>query len=327
MRVLITGITGFAGSHLAEYLLHQKEEVWGMIRRRSPLEHIKGILEELKLVEGDLLDARSLQQVLMESQPEEVYHLAAQSFVPTSWRAPAETLHTNVLGEVHLLESIRQCCPFARVLIAGSSEEYGLVYPHELPIKENQPLRPLSPYGVSKVAQDLLGWQYFQSYGMHIIRARAFNHEGPRRGKMFAPSDFAHQIVRIKFYLQKSQIEVGNLDAIRDYTDVRDVVIAYVSALRKGTKGEAYNICSGKGYKIGMVLNELLDIAQLQAEIVVNQQKFRPSDVPVLVGDNSKIRQEVGWQPLIPFRQTLADLLDYWEKEIQKNSAYMSKKI
>ncbi|MHA2610092.1 MAG: GDP-mannose 4,6-dehydratase [bacterium JZ-2024 1] len=320
MKVLITGITGFAGSHLAEYLLQLGDEVWGMVRRRSPLDHIYGILEKIHLVEGDLTDVRSLQYALSESQPEEVYHLAAQSYVPTSWRAPAETLYTNVLGEVNLLESIRQCCPSATVLIAGSSEEYGLVYPEELPIKETQPFRPLSPYGVSKVAQDLLGWQYAQSYGMRIVRARAFNHTGPRRGKMFASSNFALQLCKIKLGLQEPRVEAGNLDAIRDFSDVRDVVAAYVALLRKGKTGEVYNICSGKGYRIGEVLQMLVQTAEIKVEIVQKADRMRPSDVPVLIGDNTKIRTEIGWERKIPFEQTLRDLLVYWETELRKGS-------
>ena len=196
MRVLITGITGFAGSHLADYLLaeHPEVEVFGLCRWRSRRENIVHLGDRVTLVEGDLRDEASLRQVMVDSRPDAIFHLAAQSFVPTSWRAPTETLTTNIAGQSNLFEAVRAVGLEPVIQIAGSSEEYGLVLPDEVPIVETNPLRPLSPYAVSKVAQDMLAYQYFRSYGMKTIRTRGFNHTGPRRGDVFVSSNFAKQI-------------------------------------------------------------------------------------------------------------------------------------
>src|SRR2546425_6592654 len=195
MRVLITGITGFVGSHLTELALERGADVIGALRWRSKTEHIEPLRERINLVESDLRDLLSVRALLEQARPDCIIHLAAQSFVAASWQTPSETLWTNAICQMNLFEAMRQLGSFARFLVIGSSEEYGLVYPDELPIRETNPLRPLSPYAVSKVTQDLMGWQYFKSYGMHIVRARAFNHTGPRRGESFATSNFAKQIV------------------------------------------------------------------------------------------------------------------------------------
>ena len=192
MKVLITGITGFVGSHLADYLLAKPEvEVYGIYRWRSDTKNVNHIRDKLKLWECDMKDASSVMRIISEVLPDKIFHLAAQSFVPTSWHAPAETLTTNIVGELNIFESVRQAGINPRIQIAGSSEEYGLVYENELPIKESNPLRPLSPYGVSKVGQDLLAYQYYRSYKLNVVRTRGFNHTGPRRGEVFVCSDFA----------------------------------------------------------------------------------------------------------------------------------------
>ena len=194
-KALITGITGFVGSHLAELLLSKGFEVYGIKRWRSKTENIEHIMEKLHLKEADMRDGHSLYNVIEDVKPELIFHLAAQSFVPTSWQAPADTMVTNAVGTLNLLEAVRKVGIDPAIQIAGSSEEYGLVYPDEVPIKETNPLRPLSPYGVSKVATDMLGFQYHRSYGMNIVVTRSFNHTGPRRGEVFVTSDFAKQIV------------------------------------------------------------------------------------------------------------------------------------
>jgi GDP-4-dehydro-6-deoxy-D-mannose reductase len=213
MRVLITGITGFVGSHMAELALAKGAEVFGTYRWRSRMDNIQHLLSQIRLIECDLRDAISVRNALKEAKPDWIFHLAAQSYVPTSWSAPADTMHINIIGTVNLFEALRQLDLDCRVQVAGSSEEYGLQFEHELPIKETNPLRPLSPYAVSKVAQDLLGWQYHRSYGMFIVRTRAFNHSGPRRGEVFVDSGFAWQIARIEAGLQEPVIYVGNLEA------------------------------------------------------------------------------------------------------------------
>lgn len=317
MQILITGVTGFVGSHLAEFALKMGAEVFGTYRWRSRMDNIEHLLGKIKLVECDLRDATSVRNALIEAKPEWIFHLAAQSYVPTSWTAPADTMHINVIGTVNLFEAVRQLELDCRILNAGSSEEYGLQFEHELPIKETNQLRPLSPYAVSKVAQDLLGWQYYRSYGMFIVRTRAFNHSGPRRPEAFVDSGFAWQIAKIEAGLQEPVIHVGNLDAKRDFTDVRDIVRAYWLALEKGEAGEVYNICSGKARSIREVLDSLINMAKVRTEIRQDPSRLRPSDVPVLVGDSTKFRKQTGWEPQIPYEQTLSDMLNYWRMKIK----------
>jgi GDP-4-dehydro-6-deoxy-D-mannose reductase len=318
MNILITGITGFAGSHLAEYLLKKRNiKVSGIYRWRSKTENIEQILNKIGFYECDLRDAASTTQLIKKVKPDMIFHLAAQSYVPMSWTAPSETLTTNITAQVNIFEAVRNLgLTECRIQLACSSEEYGMVFPSETPIKENNPLRPLSPYGVSKVAQDLLGYQYFMSYGLHIIRTRAFNHTGPRRGDVFATSNFAKQIVEIEKGKRKPIICVGNLEAIRDWTDVRDVVRGYYMALKDGKLGEVYNICSGKGYKIKKMLDILLSLVDCDIKIKQDPSRLRPSDVELLVGDPTKIRKAVGWKPEIKFTKTLKDLLDYWRQRV-----------
>jgi GDP-4-dehydro-6-deoxy-D-mannose reductase len=318
MRVLITGITGFAGSHLAEYLLAEQPEVevHGTYRWRSRMENIRGVVDRIHLHETDLRDGAAVHTVLARVRPETIFHLAAQSFVPSSWTAPAETLSTNINGQVHLFEAIRVLQLDPVVQIACSSEEYGLVHKDEVPITEDNPLRPLSPYAVSKVAQDLLGYQYFQSYGLKVVRTRGFNHTGPRRGEVFVSSNFARQLAEIEAGVREPVIHVGNLDAVRDFTDVRDMVRAYWLAATRGKPGEAYNIASGRGITIRELLDTLVGLSSSQPEVRVDPTRLRPSDVETLLGDASKFRADTGWEPRIPLQQTLADLLDYWRERI-----------
>lgn len=314
MRVLITGITGFVGSHLAEYALAQHAEVYGAYRWRSKTENIDHLRDRIGLVECDLRDLSSVQSLLAVANPDFVVHLAGQSFVQASWHSPAETMTTNIIGQVNLLEAIRAHGGRPpRCLAIGSSEEYGLVSDDALPITETCPLLPLSPYAVSKVAQDLMGFQYFRSYGLPIVRTRAFNHEGPRRGDVFVTSNFARQVAEIEAGAREAVIAVGNLRAVRDYTDVRDIVRGYWLLLEQGKPGEVYNLCSGRGWAIQEILDALLAESRVKPIAVQEDPaRLRPSDVPVLIGDASKIERETGWRPRIPFEQTLRDLLEYW---------------
>ena len=314
-RVLITGITGFVGSHLAEHLLGQPGlDVFGMRRWRSRTEHIDHLSRKISIVECDLRDQVSVTRAVAQVRPEKIFHLAAQSFVPTSWHAPEESLHTNVLGTLHLFEAVRQAGLDPWIQVAGSSEEYGMVRPDEVPIREENPLRPLSPYGVSKVGADMLGYQYHQSFGMKIVRTRAFNHTGPRRGDVFVESNFAKQIVDIEKGRQEPVIRVGNLDARRDYTDVRDIVRAYRLSLEKCEPGEVYNICSGRSWVIREVLDLLLARSKVKVRVEPDPARMRPSDVQILEGDFSKFRGATGWKPEIPFERTLDDILAYWRE-------------
>ncbi|HAX61348.1 MAG TPA: GDP-mannose 4,6-dehydratase [Elusimicrobia bacterium] len=316
MKVLITGITGFAGSHLAEFLLSKKYEVHGIERWRSKTENIDGFKDKIVLHECDIKDYHSVKKVIESVMPEKIFHLAAQSFVPTSWNAPSETITTNVIGELNIFEAVKELKINPWIQIACSSEEYGMVYENEVPIKETNPLRPLSPYGVSKVAQDLLGYQYYQSHKLNIVRTRTFNHEGPRRGDVFVTSNFAKQVAEIEKNKKPPVLHVGNLDARRDYTDVRDIVRAYWLATEKCVAGEVYNICSGRDWKIKDMLNYLLSLSKIKVEVKQEPGRMRPSDVQILLGDGTKFMKQTGWKPEIPFEKTLEDLLNYWRERI-----------
>jgi GDP-4-dehydro-6-deoxy-D-mannose reductase len=322
MNVLITGITGFAGSHLAELILaeHPEVELYGTYRWRSRRENISGIERRVHLIEADLRDYSSVHSMLDRVRPQFIFHLAAQSFVPASWTAPNETLTTNVSGQVNIFEALLRLELDSVVQIACSSEEYGLVLPDEVPIKETNPLRPLSPYAVSKVAQDLLGYQYHRSYGLKTIRTRGFNHTGPRRGDVFVNSNFARQLAEIEAGERQPVIRVGNLDAVRDFTDVRDMVRAYWLAVHHATPGEAYNIARGEGITIREALDKLISLSTAEVTVEVDPARLRPSDVEILIGDSSKFREATGWEPRISFEQTLSDLLDYWRERVRSGA-------
>ncbi len=313
-KVLITGVTGFAGSHLVDYLLTRNDcEIHGIWRWRSRTENIEHLKPgQITLHECDLRDATSTYDTIAKIRPDWIFHLAAQSFVPTSWVAPSESLQTNIMAQVHIFEAVRRLGLKTRIQLACSSEEYGMVFADEVPIKETNPLRPLSPYAVSKVAQDMLGYQYWMSWKVDSVRTRGFNHEGPRRGPVFVASDFAKQIADIEKGRKAPVLHVGNLEAKRDFTDVRDMVRAYVLALEKCEPGEVYNICRGQCWTIRETLDMLLAHTKTKIEVKQDPARLRPSDVQILLGDNSKFVKQTGWQPVIPFEQTLSDMLEYW---------------
>lgn len=318
MRVLITGITGFSGNHLAEYCINKGYEVFGTIRSRvSNPHHLKSMMDDLVLLDCDLGDLNSVINTINDCEPELIFHLGAQSFVPISWRLPKMTMDTNVLGTLNILEAVRKSHTDPKIMITGSSEEYGLVHPEETPIKETNPLRPLSPYGVSKVATDLLGYQYHQSYGLKAIRIRPFNIMGPRSGKKIVTAAFAIQLVKMEKGARR-RMKVGNLDSIRDLNDARDVARAYDLALQKCDYGDVYNICSGDGITIKELLTRLIDIAHISGEIdvKVDEEKIRPSDVVNLLGDSTKFRNKTGWKPEIELNKSLGDILQYWRDSL-----------
>jgi GDP-4-dehydro-6-deoxy-D-mannose reductase len=320
MRVLITGITGFVGSHLVDYVLaeHPEVEVFGIKRWRSRTENIEHFPPGIKIFECDLRDASSTFQVVEQARPDLIFHLAAQSFVQSSFGAPQESLTSNVVGELHIFEAVRRLKLDPWIQIACSSEEYGLVHEDELPILETNPLRPLSPYAVSKVSQDLLAYQYYRSYGLKTVRTRGFNHTGPRRGEVFVCSNFAKQIVMIERGQKEPVIHVGDLSTRRDFTDVRDMVVGYWKALTTNcVPGEVYNLCSGRDYRIQEVLDKLLAMSDVKIEVRVDPERLRPSDVPVLLGSNEKFQAVSGWAPRIPFDQTLRDILEYWRERVR----------
>ncbi len=321
-RVLITGITGMAGSHLAEYILleHPQCEIYATKRWRSPLDNIEQIADRIKLIDCDLTDPSGAQNLIGQVKPDVIFHLAGQSFVPASWVNPITTITDNITMQLNIFESVRHHNLDPLIQVALSSEEYGLVHPNEVPITETNPLRPLSPYAVSKVGQDMLAYQYCQSYGLKVIRTRAFNHEGPRRGDVFVTSTFAKQIAEAEAGLRPAIIYHGNLDAQRDWTDVRDMVRAYWLAVHKCTPGEDYVICSEVARTVRSMLEYLLSLAKVKIECRVDPTRLRPSDVQILLGDSTKFRKQTGWQPTISFEKTMEDLLDYWRHELKSKT-------
>jgi GDP-4-dehydro-6-deoxy-D-mannose reductase len=321
MRVLVTGVNGFVGSHFAEYALNEGAEVWGACLPGSPMENVEHLAARLRLAECDLLAPGAARGVVEAVGADLVIHLAAQSSVSDSWRDPAATLSTNIIGQANLLEAVRLAPGRPRVIVVGSGDEYGRVEESELPVAETAPLRPLSPYALSKVAQDLMGYQYFRSHGLPIVRTRPFNHEGPRHAPVFAASGFARTIAEIEAGARPPVIEVGNLDVERDFSDVRDVVRAYWLLVERGEPGEVYNICSGRTWRLAAVLEFLLGESRVRPiEVRRDPARMRPNDVPVLCGDPSKIAKAAGWTAEIPFEETLRRVLDHWRGRIARGN-------
>ncbi|MBT7955008.1 MAG: GDP-mannose 4,6-dehydratase [Rhodospirillaceae bacterium] len=313
MKVLITGITGMVGSHLADFILdnHPDVEVYGLIRWRSPLDNIRGRLDEVNLVQGELRDLSSMIEVINQVRPDRIFHLAAQSFVPISYESPGDTFTVNVIGSVNLLDAVRNVGIDPLIHICSSAEVYGQVDESMIPITENTPFNPASPYAVSKVGQDLLGNQYHISYGLKIMRTRMFTHSGPRRGDFFAESAFAKQIAEVEQGVISNPIKVGNLDSIRTYADVRDAVRAYWALLESCTPGEVYNIGGNRTLTIGEMLDILKSFASVPIEHALDPELLRPADVTLQIPENTKFRKESGWVPEYSLEQTLGDLLDY----------------
>jgi GDP-4-dehydro-6-deoxy-D-mannose reductase len=315
VRVLITGITGFAGSHLAERLLTQAHiELWGTSRGGQG--NIAHLTDRVTLRTAELTDYAATRKVVEECAPARIFHLAGQAFVPVSWQDPWTTLENNIRSQLNVLQAIVELQLDTRILCVGSQELYGRVSSDHLPISEETSFRPDSPYGVSKVTQDLLGLQYFLSYGMHTVRARPFNHIGPRQNERFAAPAFAKQIAEIEKGLRPPVIEVGNLDSLRDFTDVRDTVHAYDLLLEHGKAGEAYNIGRGVPVRVGDMLDQLLALTDRDIEIRISPERLRPSNVPVAYADVHKLKQTTGWEPHYAFTRTLETILEDWRMRV-----------
>jgi len=316
MRVLITGIAGFVGSHLAEILIQKKQKLFGTCLACEPLDNITHIKKKVNLTECDITDFDSLSKLIRRIKPDQIYHLAAFSSVGESFARPLDAVEVNVRGTLYLLEILRNMKKKAKLLVVNSADIYGRVKRRELPITETHNLNPLSPYGASKACADLLAYQYFQSYGVFAIRARSFNHAGPRQRLGFVVPDFASQAAKIDLGSSKAIIKVGDLSAKRDLSDVRDVVRAYHLLLEKGRPGEAYNVCSGRAYRIETFLNTLLRFCSRKIK-VRKKSKERPNDIPILLGDNSKIKA-MGWRSRISVDKTLKDTLDFWKEKFRQ---------
>lgn len=311
MRVLITGICGFVGGYLYRHLIQAGHIVCGT---RLENEKVPDHLRDTDIFVMDLTDKEAVEAVLRESKPDAICHLAAQSSVALSWKDPAMTYNVNVIGTINLLECLRTLEMNPRILLVGSSEEYGKVTPDEIPISEDHSQRPGNPYAASKAGQEMLGRLYADAYGMEIIMVRAFNHTGPGQTPTFVIPDFAHRIAMMEKGLMPKELLVGNLEAVRDFSDVRDIVRGYGMLIEQGRAGEIYNIGSGHGYAIKDLLEKLLAMTDETITVTQDPNRMRPSDVPALIGDVSKIKEHIGWEPEIPIEKTLRDVLDYWRQ-------------
>jgi len=327
-KILITGITGMVGSHLAEFILKNTDwYVYGAIRWRSPLNNLRNIInnklfkDRLKFLYADLRDSISIDNLVRDSKPEIVFHLAAQSFPKTSFDSPLDTYDTNIQGTTRLLESLRTYSPESIVHVCSSSEVYGRVPKEKVPIDENCSFHPASPYAISKSGTDLVGRFYYEAYNMRTLITRMFTHTGPRRGDVFAESSFAKQIAMIEAGLMDSEVMVGNLQSLRTIADVRDAVKAYFMLVTINPQfGESYNIGGDFSCTIGDILNYLLSLSKIpNIKYKVDPGRVRPIDADLQIPNTKKFRDHTNWEPEINFEQTMNDLLDFWRMEIRYN--------
>lgn len=311
-KYLITGANGFCGRHIVN-IIPKNNDIYG-ISRNIPeeliLEHPHVTYERL-----NLLDHSSIFEFLKNNTPNYIIHLAAESSVGLSWKGPINMLNNNIFSQINIFEALRELELYdTKIIIACSSEEYGLVKESNLPVNEKCEFNPLSAYAVSKISQDMLAYQYHMSYNMNIIRARCFNLIGPGQATYYALSSFAKQIADIEKGKQKKIICVGNLNTIRDYTDVESAMDAYCQIILKSKSGSVYNICSGKGECIRDLLNYLISLSNTDIKVITDSSRLRPSDLPIMIGDNMKIKNEIGWEPKIDIHKSLIDLLNYWRE-------------
>ena len=322
MKVLITGITGFVGSHMADYLLKNVPdvEIFGMRRWRSRFDNVSHLyqLDNVTFLEGDLSDRSSINLILREIRPDIIYHFAAQSFPESSFKTPVSTLNTNVIGTTNLFEELRLIKEEDNldpvIISVSSSEVYGNPEPDEIPIKETNPIRAANPYSISKVGHDLMSQYYYEAFDLKVIITRMFSHEGKRRGKIFALSSFAHQIVQNEKGLSDYGIKHGNLDSVRTYNHIDDAVHAYWLAVDKCDYGEVYNIGGDYTCTVGDALDMLISKSTVKDKLkkVLDPDRVRPTDITLQIPDSTKFREKTGWKPTKGLEEICDDLLDYW---------------
>jgi len=315
-KILITGASGFVGSHLANYLLKKTEdELFGTYFFDKNLESLEG--NRITLLKADLRNEKETFALVDRIKPDTIYHLAAFTSAADSFSSPRETVLNNIACQINIFEAMRKSKLLeSKTLVVSSAEVYGSVKPENFPIDEEVSLNPTNPYAVSKLTQDFLGRQYFLSYSLKAVRVRPFNHIGPRQSANFVVSAFAKKIAEIEKGKRKPVLPVGNLEAKRDFTDVRDVVKAYTLLMEKGKFGEVYNIGSGVSYKIVEILEKLLALTKIKITVEIDKSLLRPIDDSDLVCDSTRIRELTGWKPEIPLKKTLEDTLDYWRNII-----------
>lgn len=317
-KALVTGIAGFVGSHLTEHLLTQNIKVSGIVHPNHPSSNIVKLKNKITVFEADIKNRQSLNKIFKENNFDYVFHLAAFSSPAQSYSEASLTLENNILAQLNLLEALAKVKSRSKTLIVSSSDIYGSVAPQYLPVNETTPLSPMSPYAVSKVAQDMLGLQFHLHHKLNIIRVRPFNHIGPRQSTAFVIPAFISQIVGVE-KKDRGEIRIGNLNTYRDFTDVRDIVRAYLLALQKGLIGEVYNIGSGKAYKIGKILDKLISLSDTKIKVVVDKKLIREGDVVKIYCDYSKLNRQTGWKPEIPIDKTLSDTMKYERNKISQS--------
>jgi len=316
LKILITGIAGFVGKHLARYLMKDNNEILGIDLKLDGFKADE-LKSKIKVSEVDIKDKKSIEDIIKKFKPQQIYHLAAQSSVNLSWKDPRETFRINVFGGINILKSIKNYCPACKILVVCTAEEYGKMDKKGEAIDENFKIYPSSPYAVSKSALDFFSTIYYKAYNTQDFISRSFNHIGPGQSERFVASDFAKQIAEIESGLREPIIKVGNIEAVRDFLDVRDVVEAYSCIINKGKVGQTYNVCSGIKYKISDLLDTLLSLSAVpKIRIEVSKDRFRPIDTDIVYGDNRKIKSHTGWEPKYIIKHSLEDMLNYWRKHI-----------
>lgn len=315
MKALIIGGAGFVGSYLMQHL--HDEYPWQLYCTKLPAETVT--FPDAQVFDLDILDKSAVRELLNQVKPDYIFHLAAQSSVALSWKNPELTIDVNIKGCVHILDALRECRMNPRVLMIGSGEEYGYIRPEEVPITESITPRPGNIYAATKACQNMLAYIYTKGYQMNIIMVRAFNHIGPGQAPAFVVSDFCKQVAEMECGQKPPTLYVGNLDAQRDFTDVRDVVTAYALLIQKGEPGQTYNVGSSKAVPIQTLLNAIVALAAVPISVEISPEKLRPADIPIIEASISKLQKCTGWVPRIPLSQTIEETLNYW-RQITKNN-------